>query len=61
MRTMGFNKTGVAPIEGVKCSCGHEIKGHVSSCPGCGKTLVPDNLQTKPTDPPPDKEESKVK
>jgi hypothetical protein len=58
---MAFRKTGVVPIKEIKCSCGHEIKGHVTSCPSCGKTLVPANLQTTPQDSPPEKEESKVK
>ena len=54
---MSFNKTDVSPIETVKCSCGHDIKGHISSCPNCRKTLIPDNLQTPPKDPPDKKEE----
>ena len=60
---MAFRKTGVVPISNIKCSCGHEIKGHITTCPKCGKTLVPENLQTAPQNPPTDskEEESKVK
>jgi len=58
---MGFSKRGIAPIKEIKCSCGHEIKGHITACPSCGKTLVPANLQTDSKDPPSDKEESTVK
>jgi len=57
---MAFSKVGIAPIDKIKCSCGHEIKGHISACPSCGKTLIPANLQTPPKDAT-DKEESKVK
>jgi hypothetical protein len=62
MRIMAFHKTGIAPIGEIKCSCGHEIKGQISTCPNCKKTLVPTHLQTTPEDTPSDKEEeSKVK
>lgn len=60
---MGFHRTGVVPIKEIKCSCGHEIKGHVTSCPHCGKTLIPTHLQTAPEDSTTDtkEDESKVK
>jgi len=61
MKPMAFHKTGVVPIDKIKCSCGHEIKGHISTCPNCKKILVPANLQTPVEDPPTDKEESTVK
>ena len=43
---MTFHKTGIVPIDKIKCSCGHTITGHVDKCPQCGKTLIPKNLQT---------------
>ena len=63
MKTMGFSKTGVAPIQEIKCSCGYEIKGHLTKCPNCNKTLIPEHLQKNAEDLPKDSspDESKVK
>jgi len=58
---MVFRKQGIAPIEEIKCSCGHDLKGHTSACPNCGKTLIPVNLQTTPQDTPSEKEEPEAK
>jgi len=57
---MAFHKTGIIPIEKVKCNCGHDIKGHIHKCPQCGKSLVPENLQTTPKDTAPQKTEKSV-
>ena len=46
MKVMIFRKTGVVPVHTIRCSCGHEIKGSTDACPGCGKTLIPKELQT---------------
>lgn len=47
---MAFHKTGIVPIEKVKCTCGYDIKGHTGKCPNCGKTLIPTELQTNSED-----------
>ena len=58
---MAFHKTGIVPIQEIKCSCGHTIKGHIDKCPHCGKILIPANLRTTSSDSPEKKDQSKVK
>ncbi len=47
---MAFKKTGISPIDEIRCSCGAQIPKGSTKCPGCGKSLLPPNLQgTAPT------------
>jgi ribosomal protein L40E len=50
---MAFKKTGDVPVEKILCNCGARLAGVAAKCPKCGKTLIPENLQT-PTTPPVD-------
>ena len=60
-KTMAFRKSGVAPIQEIRCSCGHELHANEDACPNCKKSIIPENLKTQIEDLPTDDSESKVK
>lgn len=58
---MAFRKQGVAPIEEVRCSCGHVLASADDTCPKCKKVIIPENLKTQVEDLSASEDESKVK
>ena len=42
---MTFKKTGISPIDDIRCSCGASIKRGSTKCSKCGKSLLPADLQ----------------